>query len=70
MDNLDERLDKLTRGIEMLLQSGAQHDAKIGKLEELVTGIAEGTARLLRVVEMPEHRLDSQDDRLDNLENT
>lgn len=34
----------------------------------LVNDIAQGTARLLHVVEMHEHRLDTQNDRLDNLE--
>jgi hypothetical protein len=45
-----------------------KHDKQTGQLGTLVPEVAEGTARLLRVVEMREHPLDSHDDRLDKLE--
>jgi chromosome segregation ATPase len=67
------------RQLEVLLELVAKHDADIAKLatrhngdfarlEKLVAEIAEGTARLLHTAELHEHRLDSHDDRLDNLE--
>ena len=66
---IDERLEKLTERHEALTRSVEMHDHQLAKLEQLVTSVAEGTARLLRIVEMHEHRLDSHDQRLDNLEN-
>jgi hypothetical protein len=63
-----ERAEKHDRQIEALLQAQAGHDVRLAKLEQLVTQIAEGTTRLLHIAELHEHRLDSHDDRLDNLE--
>lgn len=67
------------RQLDALLQLAAKHDADIAKLatkhngdfarvEKLVSEIAEGTARLLHAAELHQHRLDSHDGRLDNLE--
>jgi hypothetical protein len=65
---IDERLEALTHNLELLSHETEKHDKQIAQLSTLVTEVAEGTARLLRVVEMHEHRLDSHDDRLDKLE--
>jgi hypothetical protein len=54
--------------LELLSLETEKHDKQIAQLGTLVTEVAEGTARLLRVVEMHEHRIDSHDDRLDKLE--
>lgn len=64
---IDERLEALTRNLELSLES-EKHDRQLDRAAKLVTEVAEGTARLLRIVEMHEHRLDSHDDRLDKLE--
>jgi hypothetical protein len=65
---IDDRLEALTHNLELLSLETDKHDKQIAQLGTLVTEIAQGTARLLRVVEMHEHRLDSHDDRLDKLE--
>jgi hypothetical protein len=65
---IDERLEALTHNLELLSPETGKHDKQIAQLGTLVTEVAQGTARLLRVVEMHEHRLDSHDDRLDKLE--
>jgi hypothetical protein len=64
---IDERLEALTRNLVLSLES-EKHDRQLDRAAKLVTEVAEGTARLLRVVEMHEHRLDSHDERLDKLE--
>jgi len=64
---IDERLEALTRNLELSLES-EKHDRQLDRAAKLVTEVAEGTARLLRIVETHEHRLDSHDDRLDKLE--
>jgi hypothetical protein len=65
---IDERLGALTRNLELLSLESEKHDRQLDRAAKLVTEVAEGTARLLRVVEMHEHRLDSHDNRLDKLE--
>jgi len=65
---IDERLEALTRNLELLSLESEKHDRQLDRAAKLVTEVAEGTARLLRVVEMHEHRLDSHDERLDKLE--
>jgi hypothetical protein len=65
---IDERLEALTRNLELLSLETEKHDRQIAQLGTLVTEVAEGTARLLRVVETHDHRLDSHDDRLDDLQ--
>jgi hypothetical protein len=54
--------------LELLSLETEKHDKQIAQLSTLVTEVAGGTARRLRVVEMHEHPLDSHDDRLDKLE--
>jgi len=63
-----ERLDAVTQSLQLLALESEKHDRQFDRAAKLVTEVAEGTARLLRVVEMHEHRLDSHDDRLDKLE--
>ena len=63
-----ERLDALTQSLQLLALETEKHDQQLRQTTILVTEVAEGTARLLRVVEMHEHRIDSHDDRLDKLE--
>jgi len=60
---IDERLEALTRNLELLSLESEKHDRQLDRTAKLVTEVAEGTARLLR-----EHRLDSHDGRLDKLE--
>ena len=66
--SIDERLEALTHSLELLSLETEKHDRQIAQLSTLVTEVAEGTVRLLRVAEMHENRLDSHDDRLDKLE--
>jgi hypothetical protein len=65
---IDGRLEALTHNLELLSLETEKHDKQIAQLSTLVTEVAVGTARLLRVVEMHEHRLDSHDNRLNKLE--
>jgi hypothetical protein len=65
---IDERLEALTHNLELLSLETEKHDEQIAQLGTLVTEVAVGTARLLRVVEIHEHRIDRHDDRLDKLE--
>jgi hypothetical protein len=65
---IDQRLEALTRNLELLSLESEKHDRQLDRAAKLVTEVAEGTSRLLRVVEMHEHRLDNHDDRLDKLE--
>jgi len=74
INRIGERVDALTQSVQLLALESEKHDRQfeqtnrqIEQATKLVTDVAEGTARLLRVVEMHEHRLDSHDDRLDNL---
>jgi len=68
--NIDERLEKLTERHEALTQTVESLTRDIDGMRGFINDIAQGTARLLRIVEMHEHRLDSRNDRLDNLEGT
>jgi chromosome segregation ATPase len=53
----NERYSALTRNIDKLAAESKQTDKVVRDLGKFVTDIAEGTARLLRVVESHEHRL-------------
>ncbi|HTU41326.1 MAG TPA: hypothetical protein VMF10_06430 [Candidatus Aquilonibacter sp.] len=66
--NIDQRLQALTHNLELLSLESEKHDRQLDRAAKLITEVAEGTARLLPVVEMHEHRLDSYGDRLDKLE--
>lgn len=69
--NLDEKLQALTNGLQSLVEMQAQNEQRMAKLiqamgrldrrnvklENLVTDIAEGTARLLHAVEEHERRI-------------
>jgi hypothetical protein len=65
---IDERREASTRNLELLSLETEMQGKQIAQLGTLVTGVAQGTARLLRVVEIHEHGSDSHDDRLDKLE--
>jgi chromosome segregation ATPase len=56
--NIDERLDKLVERHEALTQSVEMLTSDLHELKSLVSDIAEGTARLLHVVQVHEQRLD------------
>jgi hypothetical protein len=56
--NIDERLEALTHSVELLAAMHQDSEKRMQRLEELVTGIAEGTARLLHIVQIHEQRLD------------
>jgi len=47
---IDERLEALTHNLGLLSHETEKHDKQIAQLSTLVTEVAEGTARLLRVV--------------------
>lgn len=68
--NIDERLERLTERHEALTQIVQSLTKDVEGMRGFISDIAQGTARLLRIVEMHEHRLDSHNDRLDNLEGT
>jgi hypothetical protein len=51
---IDERLQALTHNLELLSLETEKHDRQFEQAAKLVTKVAEGTARLLRVVEMHE----------------
>jgi ABC-type transporter Mla subunit MlaD len=77
MDNIDDRLERLTRNAETLLALAAKHDGQIAANSKDIAGlgalwsdIAEGIARLVHTAELHDRRLDSHSDRLDNLEGT
>jgi archaellum component FlaC len=62
--NIDERLEKLTERHEALTQTVellAKETTELGKkmsgLEGFVRDIAEATARLLHIAQIPEHRI-------------
>jgi hypothetical protein len=55
--NLDERLEALTHSVELLAAMHKDSDKRMERLEGLATEIAEGTARLLHVVEVHEQRI-------------
>ncbi len=55
---IDKRLEALPHNLELLSLGTKKHDKQIAQLSTLVTEVAEGTARLLRVVEVHEHRLE------------
>jgi prefoldin subunit 5 len=55
--NIDERLEKLVERHEALTQSVEMLTTDLRELKTLVNDIAEGTARLLHVVEAHEHRI-------------
>lgn len=49
---IDERMEALTRNLELLSLEGEKHDRQLDRAAKLVTEVVEGTARLLRVAEM------------------
>ena len=55
--NIDERLEKLVERHEALTQSVEMLTTDLRELKTLVSDIAEGTARLLHVVEVHERRI-------------
>lgn len=68
--NAEEKIEALTHSVERIAEMQKDNERRIGQLaglmgqlETLVTGIAEGTARLLRVAEVHEQRLDDLEGR-------
>jgi len=69
--NIDRRLDALTQTVELLASLHKDNEKRMERLDQhmeqfatrnvrlegLVTGIAEGTARLLHVIEVHEQRI-------------
>ena len=73
--SVDERLDRLTERHEALTQTvellaGDMRDVVAAQKqnERLLGQLMEGIARLLRVAEVHDQRLEDHDDRLDKLE--
>ena len=54
--NIDERLEALTHSVELLAAMHKDSEKRMQRLEELVTDIAEGTARLLHVARAAHQR--------------
>ena len=69
---IDERLETLTQTVELLAQMHADTERassqKFAVLAESTTQLMDTMNRLGRIIEMHEHRLDSHEDRLDDLE--
>jgi hypothetical protein len=63
--NIDARLDALTQTVGLLAQ---MHKDNETWMKERTAQLMEVTTRLAHIIEMHEHRQDSHDDRLDNLE--
>jgi hypothetical protein len=57
LDRLTERHEALTQTVELLAADLRNLEAIVQKLGGIVTGIAEGTARLLHVAEIREQRI-------------
>jgi archaellum component FlaC len=57
MERLDQHLERLGQHMEQFAQATEGVAKRNERLENLVTDIAEGTARLLHVVETHEHRI-------------
>ena len=69
--NIDQRLEALTQTVELLASLHKDNEKRMGRLDQhmeqfatrnvrlegLVTGIAEGTARRLHVIEVHEKRI-------------
>jgi HAMP domain-containing protein len=55
--NIDDRLEALTHSVELLAAMQKDSERRMSRLENLVTEIAEGTARLLHVAEAHEQRI-------------
>jgi hypothetical protein len=60
---IDERLEALRRNLEQMAAESEKRDRQFEQAAKLVTEVAEGTARLLQVVEMKrradDRRIDS-----------
>jgi hypothetical protein len=65
----DRPIETHDRQIEALLSLAAKHDAEISALRLLWNDVAEGIGCLVHAAEIHGQRLDSVDERLDNLEN-
>jgi hypothetical protein len=46
---IDERLQAVTHALELLSLGSEKHDRQLDRAAKLITEVAEGTARLLRV---------------------
>ncbi|MFZ1006429.1 MAG: hypothetical protein WAN65_06320 [Candidatus Sulfotelmatobacter sp.] len=51
---IDERLEALTRNLELLSLETEKHDRQLDRAAKLVTEVAQGTVRLLQVAEIHE----------------
>ena len=61
--NIDERLERLTERHEALSQSLELLTSDLQSLGKFVGEIAEGTARLLHIAEIHEHRITRLEDK-------
>lgn len=61
--NIDERLERLTERHEALTQSLELLTSDVHSLEKYVGEIAEGTARLLHIAQIHEHRITRLEDK-------
>lgn len=61
--NIDERLEALTHSVELLATMHKDSEDRMERVEQLVSDIAEGTARLLHVAELHEQRISRLEER-------
>jgi hypothetical protein len=61
--HIDERLERLTERHEALTQSLELSQKDLHSLEKFVGEIAEGTARLLHIAQIHEHRIPRLEDK-------
>jgi phage shock protein A len=73
--NIEERLEALTQTAELLAGMRRHSEKKLDQLTQNVEGmrgfidpVAQGTARLLNIAELPERRLDNHNHRIEKLE--
>ena len=57
LDRLTERHEALTQSLELLTRDVRDLTTNLQKLESFTSDIAEGTARLLHIAQIHEHRI-------------
>jgi hypothetical protein len=64
---IDERIDAIAQSVELFILENRDRE---NKWEKRFGFIGESLEKLAHIAELHQHRLDSHDDRLDNLEGT
>ena len=70
--NLDERIEALTRNVELIASMhqdlDKKWDGRMLKVQDMLERVTEMNREMVRLIEIHDERLNSHDDRLDNLE--